>query len=301
MLRSLSFLSILLLALGNTVHSELASDTVVVGKIPRLWGIWLPVDDMDKAIRFYKDGCGLAVASRDFYPRTVSFHFEDYYLICFLVDTLPPKQEMKESMLEVNFSTRSVADGIDSLRFFGAILPDTVTRESGIGGTIHFRDPFGTVGNLIKVESFPTQKAIDIYNIGVQVHNMASSRRFYVAQLGIPVLTERYYPPTVPLGGPGGGFTFAVHDLSTLPAAEVPFDRARRLILEVANLDTLKASLSAKGVTPLPQIPGSTTYGKRLILKDPSGNYVEVIQSRSSAFDRRPRKIVQSKESPVSK
>jgi|CXWL01.1.fsa_nt_gi catechol 2,3-dioxygenase-like lactoylglutathione lyase family enzyme len=301
MFRAITFALCLSATIGATLQADTTSDTVVVGKIPRLWGVWLPVDDMDQAIRFYQDGCGLKIASRDYYPRTVSFHFEDYYLICYLVDTLPAQQSMKESMLEVNFSSRSIPDGIDSLRFFGAILHDTVSRESGIGGTVHFRDPFGTVGNLIKVESFPTLKAIDVYNIGVQVHNMSAARLFYVDLLGIPVLTERYYPPTVPLGGPSGGFTFALHDLATIPATDVPFDRARRLILEVANLDTLKAVLIGKGITPLSQVTGSTTYGKRIVLKDPSGNFVEIIQSRSSAFDRRPRKILLNTDATMKK
>jgi catechol 2,3-dioxygenase-like lactoylglutathione lyase family enzyme len=79
-----------------------------------------------------------------------------------------------------------------------------------------FLDPFGNVHTLLQLNNRATADQADfrISSIAVKtpIGLIPAARHIYEGQLGFKALTERYYPPTLPLGNREGSLAFVIHD-----------------------------------------------------------------------------------------
>ena len=85
-----------------------------------------------------------------------------------------------------------------------------------VGLAIRFRDPFGNIHALLEqtVGEVPPFEEPQVYNSGFKHPDAdtASLRSLFVEALGFVVRTERYYPPSLPIGHPEGSFAFMLHE-----------------------------------------------------------------------------------------
>jgi hypothetical protein len=105
-----------------------------------------------------------------------------------------------------------------SRRFRSENIP-LVTGQANplpIGLADCFQDPFGNVHTLLQPQApfAPAAGDFQIHSIGVKtpIGLIPAARHIYELVLGFKALTERYYPPTLPLGNQDGSLALVIHD-----------------------------------------------------------------------------------------
>lgn len=101
---------------------------------------------------------------------------------------------------------------------------------------------------------------------------------FYRDALGIPLVDEQHGREALHYGCTLGELHFAVHPVENWPGAPEVGRGGVRFAFRIADADASAASLAARGVRF--EGPSDEDWGRTLRLRDPDGNYIELVQRR---------------------
>ncbi len=255
----------------------------------RTWGVKLNVDDMDKALSFYRDKLGFEVEDRQLYPRQVFLKAGDRVKLILnavkKLRRLTPDDTKAAFTLQVNDLDQSIA----RMKSLGVEFAETEKRKEGVGYAISILDPFGRNISLmhqtiVKVEPFKEPK---LYNFGYRVPEMQAARDFYANKLGFTVRSEKYLPLDLPLGHKDNTFAFMLHYRPNIQPIQSAYPAAVPLnvfVFETADLKKAIAALKKAGVKVLHERPQNSSLGSFVAFEDPFGNVSDLFLERRHHF-----------------
>ena len=265
---------------GKSRLKEAEGDTSL-----RTRGVKLNVDDMEKALSFYRDKLGFEIEDRSGYPKYVVLKTnERNKLILHRVRRLKG-QSPSDTKLSFTLQVNDLDRAIERMRSLGVEFAEKEKRKEGVGNAISILDPFGRRISLmhqtiVYVEPFKEPK---LYNFGFLVPDMAAARDFYSKTLGFVVRSEKYLPLDLPLGHEDNSFAFMLHYRPGVQSvkSKYPKDAAfNTLVFETNNLKAAVIELKKKGVRFLDDKPRRGDQGKSLAFEDPFGNVSELLEAK---------------------
>ena len=217
----------------------------------RIHGALINVADLVEALEFYSEILGFRV--EDQWPDAKMVQLaSDFPIYLREVPNESPPQNADRSRASITFKTANIASQYEYMNRNGVQFLADAPHHVGVGFAMLFRDPFGTVHSLLQqtiAESDPFDEP-NIYNVGFHHSNVAETRSLYVETLGFMVLTEKYFPPALPLGYPDGSFGFMLHEHDLGPALEFyPNGTGTTLVFSTTDLKKIASYLDGKGVT----------------------------------------------------
>jgi len=99
---------------------------------------------------------------------------------------------------------------------------------------------------------------------------------FYRDALGVPLVDEQHGREALHYGCTLGGLHFAVHPVENWADAPEVGCGGARVAFRIDDADTSAASLAARGIRFVG--PADEAWGRTLRLRDPDGNYIELVQ-----------------------
>ena len=149
---------------------------------------------------------------------------------------------------------------------------DTAPQPAQIGTYYRVLDPAGNMLHLIQPNfDFGDLSRPAVFNLGIQVNDMKRAREFYFGLLGFAPLTEKYYPPVVPIKS--SGLEMILHEGSNKAAAKRSLDETgTSVVIEVSNFDAIAKQLQLKPSR-------SQSGGLQSLAFDPDGNLLVLTNS----------------------
>ena len=244
----------------------------------RVYGVKIKVTDMDKATNFYCEIMGFEIESRELddkiilktaktkliLEKTRNNHFIDFpneaqTILVFRVKDINAKQ------------TELIENGVEF-----------VTMEKkfvGPGYALKFRDPFGNVHSLMETTDKSDFDEPAIYNVGYYLKDMNLAREFWCGKFGMLVMTESYYPPSIPLLHPDKSFGFMLHDGNYENAKyNYPDDTQSIIVFSVSDLSETISWLKYNSIKIITSEPIKISEGSMIAIEDPFGNVAEIVE-----------------------
>lgn len=243
----------------------------------RTHGVIIHVTDMDEGIAFFTETMGFNVSESD--GDMVRLDAETLlYLTEAAIDD--QRYSYGEPRTTLVFQTADISSRQADMTQRGVVFIDSEPTRNGVGVASLWRDPFQTVHSLLEfqVAPLPPFEEPHIYNYGFVHHDLEAIRPFYIELLGFPVMTERYFPPALPLNNVDGSFGFMLHENDTVESAPVvPGDGPGVSILFATDdLEAAANYLSSEDV-PIRWLDQDDRNGRRaLIISDPAGIESEI-------------------------
>ena len=267
----------LLAALQVPAHAgpeALATEQAATVPAVRHHGVLIRVPSLDAARTFYADVLGFRAV--DVSPDMLRLE-DDVPIYLEQVDRplRPPADD--EARAAVAFQTQDVRAAVARLRAAGVAFLSEEPFEVGVGLAVRFRDPFGNIHALLehRVSAVPPFDEPKVYNSGLKQPDADTpALRVLFQDLGMTVRTERYYPPSLPLGHSDGSFAFMLHENEAIepeirPRAD-PDAAAVSLVFAVEDMDAVRRQVG-DGMTE----PRGFALGERAHLTVPSGVPIE--------------------------
>lgn len=246
------------------------------------YGIKINVDDMEKALAFYRDKLGFEVEDGSAMPELMVLKSEDREkLLLQHVDRLAvtgPNDTRMSITLQVNDLDRA----IEKMKSLGVEFASGV-REEGVGNAISIIDPFGRPISLMHQTIVPVEPFEEprLYNFGFYIPDMDAGRRFYCDKLGFVVRSENYLPLDLPLGHGDGSFAFMLHYRDGVVAKQSKYPDESPyniLMLSTDDLTAAAAELKKQGVPFVSERAQAGPLGARMAFVDPFGNVCELLE-----------------------
>lgn len=284
----MSAIAWLLLALGcgqaaappATAPADPLVSARAAAPLARYHGVLIRVPDLELALAFYSGVLGFE--SERIAPSLARLEDRNpIYLEQVGYPLRPP--EGNEARASVAFQTRDIRAAITRLRERGVAFLSEEPSAVGVGQAIRFRDPFGNIHSLLEhtVSEVPPFDEPEVYNSGFKHPDAdtASLRALIVDRLGFTVRTERYFPPSLPIGHRDGTFAFMLHEnepweVEVRPRAD-PASAAVSLIFATTDLPALRRALSGPAGIASPGEAQAFALGVRSRMIFPSGVPVE--------------------------
>jgi catechol 2,3-dioxygenase-like lactoylglutathione lyase family enzyme len=249
-----------------------------IRQIARHHGVLIRVPDLDRARQFYVDLLGFEAERLS----DTMLRLPDptpIYLEQVAQPLRPPAED--EARAAIAFQARDIRVTAARLRERGVTFLSEEPIRVGVGLAMRFRDPFGNIHALLEQTAAPVPpfEEPEVYNSGFKIPDAdTAALRDLFAGLGIMVRTERYYPPSLPLGHRDGSFAFMLHENEQgepeVRARIQPESAAVSLVLATASLDGLRSRLTDAEIGD----EGSFALGRRVRVTAPSGVSVEFWQ-----------------------
>jgi catechol 2,3-dioxygenase-like lactoylglutathione lyase family enzyme len=249
----------------------------------RTSSVKINVDDMEKALSFYRDKLGFEIEDRSGYPTRVILKTNERNKLILnrvkRLKNLGPTDTKLSFTLQVNDLDRA----IERLKSLGVEFAETEKRKEGVGNAISILDPFGRRISLmhqtiVKVEPFTEPK---LYNFGFLVPDMAAAREFYSNALGFVARSEKYLPLDLPLGHKDKSFAFMLHyrpGVQSVKSEDPKGAAFNTLVFETDNLKAAMIELKKKGVRFLGGKQRRGSEGESVAFEDPFGNVSELLE-----------------------
>lgn len=238
-----------------------SASLIAADQAPAINTVEIRVDDYAKAKTFYIEMLGFKPAGQSLGGDRALLVLDE---INFVIQQVTQRRKINyesEAHTNLNLAVDSLENFVKRLRAAGCSVLDTVPRPSQIGVYYRVFDPAGNMIHLIEpnfdMGPMPMPR---LFNIGIQIVDMQKARDFYVRELGIPVLTEKYYPPVVPLKTSGA--EVILHEGSTA--------RAESDSESMTGISIVVSRDSGKSVSP----------SARNAVRDPDGNLLFISQDR---------------------
>lgn len=241
------------------------------------------VDDMPKALAFYRGKLGFEVESGgDNADQVVLRTDERVKLILQKVGRLR-KAGPSDSQVGLTLQVNDLDESIRRMRAASVEFAERERRKEAVGQAISVRDPFGRRISLmhqtvVRVEPFREPR---IYNFGVLVPDMRAGRDFYSGKLGFVVRSEKYLPLDLPLGHRDNSFGFMLH---YRPGVK-PLKRQARaspfftIVFETYDLPQSAAALARSGVREVSRKLSPGGELEAVFFEDPFGNVSELVRA----------------------
>lgn len=241
------------------------------------------VDDMDRALSFYHDKLGFAVADRREYPQQVVLQTDDSFKLILNKVARLQKVSSTETQVGLTLQVNDLGQAIERMKSLNVEFAETKPRKEAVGNAIFIFDPFGRKISLmhqtiVKVEPFKEPR---VYNFGLLIPDMAVGRDFYANKLGFVVRSEKYLPLDLPLGYDDNTFAFMLHYRPGVTSIKNEYPNAApfvMMVFETPDLEQTVAALKRDGVKII--TAKSSQPGKVTVIEDPFGNVSEVVESQ---------------------
>ena len=240
----------------------------------RFHGLKVFVDDLENAMNFYENILGFSTSESNDNSAKLNTGAWPIYL-----EASSKKSGSKyplEARTGASFQVHRLLPSIDAFRKKNILFYDTLLKRNGVGISIPFQDPSRNVMHLIEVQIRPSQpfNGVKIYNTGVTVSNMSAAVTFYEEVLGFEEWSRNYLPDALPLKHKDGSFAFMIHYREGLEMASSTYGESPQLsiLMETNDLTVLEKWLNRKEVS-------YTQMNKSILLKDPEGNFVEILSN----------------------
>ncbi|NJM35754.1 MAG: hypothetical protein HC850_14840 [Rhodomicrobium sp.] len=176
-------------------------------------GVLIRVPDFDHALTIYSERMGLAAAS--FWPREGFAR-----LICNLpiyVEAVnEPRLPLPDAAhVAITFMSNELAASRALHERAGATFESDEPNKVAVGKSYRFRDALGIKHHILQpARPTPIFAEPAVYNTGFQLPKaaMPAARRLLAEAMGFKVMTEQYYPPSVPFLEATGEFGFMAHE-----------------------------------------------------------------------------------------
>jgi catechol 2,3-dioxygenase-like lactoylglutathione lyase family enzyme len=246
---------------------------------PRLQvaGVRIYVTDLERSLQFYQRVCGFELVRRAGTAAALLRNGE-VRLSLRQVEKPAATHYPGDAQTHVNFAVRSLASTIQEVTAAGFHTVEKGPQPTAIGTYVTVLDPSGNIQQMIELA-----KAQDaglkpaVFNLEIEVTEMKRAREFYVGRLGFPILTEKFYPPTIPLRKDGAAPLVLQETATRTVPVDYPATARTVVQLGTPDLAAAVAELKVKGVEFL----GATeedALGRFIAFKDPFGNVFELVE-----------------------
>ncbi len=244
----------------------------------RLYGIKLKVTDMDKAINFYCNILGFEIDKKES-DKLVYLKTEEEKLILEKSKNNHFIDYPNEAQTILVFRVKDVDAKQKELTEKGVEFLTEGKKFVGPGHSTKFRDPFGNVHSFMQTSANDDFKEPAIYNVGYYFNDMKLAREFWCDKFGMVVMTEKYYPPSIPLLHPDKSFGFMLHDGDYKNTKlNYPDDAQSLIMFTVDGLYETITWLKSQDIKIITSEPLKITEGKMIAIEDPFGNVAEIIE-----------------------
>ncbi|MGQ0590531.1 MAG: VOC family protein [Sphingosinicella sp.] len=194
----------------------------------------------------------------------------------------------EEARSAIAFQALDIHATARRLRELGVVFLSDEPIRVGVGLALRFRDPFGNIHALLQQtigEVAPFEEP-EVYNSGFKRpdSDTPALRRMF-AGLGFVVRSERYYPPSLPIGHGDGSFAFMLHENEPeepeVRARSQPESAAVSLIFTAADLAAVQQQVGSGR-------EDAFALGRRMRVTAPSGVPVEFWRLTPDARTRSP-------------
>lgn len=273
--------ALFLLAAGVLLLSPSRAEEV------RFHGVLIRVPDVERAIAFYGGVMGFDLQRREV-GLAVLRDSTPIYLEQTDAALVPPAED--EARSSVAFLTKDLAATTRAFRAKGVQFLREEPGKVGVGIANRFLDPFGNNHALIQqtIAEPPPFEEPEVYNSGFKIADRDTNamRRLFIEVLGLTARTEKYYPPSLPIGHKDGTLAFMVHENEAFepevrPRGD-PKSAAVSLVLATDDLDATRRRLLAAGFDQLGPIR-PFSMGVRMTLITPAGVPMEFWKTKARA------------------
>ncbi|MCH7572848.1 MAG: VOC family protein, partial [Planctomycetes bacterium] len=176
---------------------------------PSIWGIEMPVTDVDRAVSYYTEVLGFKVVQSPGSQRRVVLDNDGLKLIFRLTENIARPDDAAQ--LNLNLRVANLDQAARSVRETGGSLESSEPIIAAIGKFIPTLDPFGNSVHLIDLngEENDPDGLPRLYNVGFTILDMDTTEAFYTS-LGFEVYSRDYLPDTLPLK-PVGASMLVLH------------------------------------------------------------------------------------------
>ncbi|HEX6884103.1 MAG TPA: VOC family protein [Planctomycetota bacterium] len=248
---------------------------------PAVWGLELPVADVQAAARLYSDGLGFRVRS----ASGEHARLEKDGLALVLVASRAPAAPEGAAAVYLNLEARDLGPALERALAAGFTCDDPEPRAIPIGHALTLRDPQSHAVNLIDLDAQggAGEDALEVFNVGLDLEEGADWE--FVERLGFQVFTRAYLPEALPLARAGAA-VLVLHRRARAPRPAGA--RAAALLLAVERLEPALAALTAQGFADAGGVPRCAPHGRLAALRVPSNLRVELVERSPAqlAFER---------------
>lgn len=248
----------------------------------RTYGIKINVTDMAKAIDFYTRQLGFEIESKIDYPKSVALKSNDSNkLILNLVGNLV-EEGAKDCKAGLTLQVNDYDKAVTKMKSSGVNFGSNVKRKEGVGYSIYFSDPFGTMLStmqvtVVKEDPFPEPR---IYNYGILIPDMDKARAFF-QKLGFVERSEKYLPLDMPLGHTDGSFGFMLHFREGIEPLHYNTANDEHIVImfSVTDLASSVQKLKEAGIEIIQSKIQHSKLGRYVSFRDPFGMVYELIET----------------------
>jgi len=244
---------------------------------PSIWGIEMPVTDVDRAVSYYTEVLGFNVVQSPGSQRRVVLDNDGLKLIFRLTENFARPDDAAQ--LNLNLRVADLDQAARSVCETGGSLESSEPIIAAIGKFIPTLDPFGNSVHLIDLngEENDPDGLPRLYNVGFTILDMDTSEAFFTS-LGFEVYSRDYLPDTLPLK-PVGAAMLVLHPLALKEAnRNLP---GTGLLLDCENLKFAAKFLRQLRLAFQPGENSDPEANRSLTLHDPSGNMIRIMKPTS--------------------
>lgn len=261
-----SLLIALLLCLIAPSQHALAVDP------PGVRALEIRVDDLAAAERFYCDFLQFQNSGPSETPGEITLLQNGVEIRLKRVAKRAAQVPSGSAHVNLNVMVADIEQFAALARKSGYVVLDTAPQPAQIGTYYRVLDPAGNMLHLIQPNfDFGDLSRPTVFNLGIQVTDMKRSRDFYFEKLGFSPLTEKYYPPVVPIKSMG--IEMILHEGSNTAATKRTLNETgTSVVIEVSNFDAIAKQLQLK--------PSRSQSGAlQCVAFDPDGNLLVLSNS----------------------
>lgn len=213
-------------------------------------GVLIKAADFDAAAAFYSEALDLPVRSES--DGWIEFDVGTPFRLTQAAITNPSLEARARTSLV--FHTTSLDETRARWEAAGVTVTSPQPNVNGVGRDIRFTDPEGNSMSVMELADQPDGLAADgrqIYNYGFTFNDVTEERALF-SSLGFPALTERYFPPALPLRDQNGGFGFMLHQNPGVAPGDLqgPDSSGLVVVFQSSDLEAVQAALVEAGHEP---------------------------------------------------
>lgn len=156
-------------------------------------------------------------------------------------------------------------------------------RMFSLGQFAPVKDPSGNFTHVIEPNSKPEGFKRGVFNVGINVIDMAKAREFYRDKLGFTIFSEDYFPPDLPLNKKGT-LPLVLHERATKAAkTDYPNVAGTLIVLCTPEITPAMEQLKSRGVRFFQKAPQDSPLGRHAGFVDPFGIVFELREPAAAA------------------
>ncbi len=228
-------------ALGMSSIAAVARDAAITA--PDVWGIELPVSNVDAACRFYSSALGCEVETA-YSPESGAVLRNGNVRIVLRKSDARPDVDGAAGVY-LSFRVADLDSTARAITAAGGSVGGTGPKKFALGQSLPIADPSGNPANLVALDGGePAPAAPAIFNVGITVKSFEDSEPFF-AKLGFRVFSREFLPESLPLER-NGAVAIVLHARASVSAT--PGKRRSTLLLRTGDSQRAVATTRDAGI-----------------------------------------------------